>query len=148
MTIELEITEISDYAKCLEYINSKQNHITYNMVMKNCSVKPKIARRALNNHKETMLCEPSDFGSNKFINYNLYKKVSNETIKTIYETEFKHKLNILKKTNKETTENKLKHNSLKKTKKETNENYIKSCLPNLLYNKYRLHVDYSVINSL
>ena len=148
MTIELEITEISDYAKCLEYINSKQNHITYNMVMKNCSVKPKIARRALNNHKETMLCEPSDFGSNKFINYNLYKKVSNETIKTIYETEFKHKLNILKKTNKETTENKLKHNSLKKTKKETNENYIKSCLPNLLYNKYRLHVDYSIINSL
>ena len=148
MTIELEISEIDDYTKCLEYINSKQNHITYNMVMKNCSVKPKIARRALNNHKETMLCEPSDFGSNKFINYNLYKKVSNETIKTIYETEFKHKLNILKKTNKETTENKLKHNSLKKTKKETNENYIKSCLPNLLYNKYRLHVDYSIINSL
>ena len=148
MTIELEITEISDYYKCLEYINSKKNHITYKMVMRNCNVKPKIAHRALNDHKETMLCEPSDFGSNKFINYNLYKKVSNETIKTIYETEFKHKLNILKKTNKETTENKLKHNSLKKTKKETNENYIKSCLPNLLYNKYRLHVDYSIINSL
>ena len=150
MTIELEITEISDYAKCLEYINSKQNHITYNMVMKNCSVKPKIARRALNDHKETMLCEPSDFGSNKFINYNLYKKVSNETIKTIYETEFKHKLNILKKTNKETseTEVKHKHNNLKKTNKETNENYTKSCLPQLLYNKYRIHLDYSIMKSV
>ena len=148
MTVELEISEISDYNKCLEYINSKTNHISSKMVIRNCNVKPKIAHRALNDHKETMLCEPSDFGSNKFINYNLYKKVSNETIKTIYETEFKHKLNILKKTNKETTENKLKLNSLKKPKKETNENYIKSCLPNLLYNKYRLHVDYSIINSL
>jgi hypothetical protein len=150
MTVELEISEISDYAKCLEYINSKQNHITYNMVIRNCNVKPKIAHRALNDHKETMLCEPHEFGSNKFINYNLYKKVGNETIKTIYDNEFKHKLNILKKTNKETTENefKHKHNILKKTTKETNENYVKSCLPQLLYNKYRLHVDYSIINSL
>ena len=87
MPVELEICEIDDYNKCLDYITSKQNHVTYKMLVRDCNVKPKIIRRALQNHKETMLCDPIEHGSYKFTNKNLYKKVNKETIKIMCETE-------------------------------------------------------------
>jgi hypothetical protein len=131
MTVELAISELDDYTKCLEYINSKKLHVTSKMIIRDCRVKPKIANRALKAHAETMLCSPHEFGSNKFVNYNLYKKVNRDTIKHLCEKELKNKFKVL---NKDIKENK--------------EQYINSSLPELLYNKYRIIVDYNILNSL
>ena len=37
MTVTLEITELSKYAKCIEYINGVEGHITVKMVSKHCN---------------------------------------------------------------------------------------------------------------
>lgn len=128
MTVELEISEIDDYSKCLEYINSKNNHVTTKMIIRDCGVKPQIAHRALKQHTNTMLCSPHEFGSNKFVNYNLYKKVNRDTIKHLCETELSNKFKNFKESNKD--------------------NFIKNSLPQLLYNKYRINVDYNILKSL
>ena len=128
MTVELEISEIDDYSKCVEYINSKKNHVTTNMIIRDCSVKPKIANKAIKKHTDTMLCDPHEFGSNKFINYNLYKKVNSDNIKNICKKEFSNKFKNFKEKNKD--------------------NFIKNSLPQLLYNKYRINVDYNILKSL
>ena len=122
MTIELEISEIDDYAKCVEYINSKNNnqHITTKMIIRQCNVKPKTAHRALRQHSDTMLCNPHEYGSGKYVNYNLYKKVNTETIKILCNSEIKNKLKNDKELNKD--------------------NFIKNSLPELLYNKYRINI--------
>ena len=130
MTVELAISELDDYTKCLEYINSKKHHVTTKMIIRDCGVKHKIADRALKGHDETMLCDPSEFGSNKFANYNLYKKVNRDTIKHLCEKELKNKFKNFK------------------DFKELKDTYIMSSLPELLYNKYRINVDYNILKSL
>lgn len=130
MTIELEISELDDYAKCVEYINSKNNnqHITTKMIIKDCNVKPKIARKVLIRHSYTMLCKPNEYGSGKYINYKLYKKVNTEAIKRLCNNELKTKLKNFKDLN--------------------INNFIKNSLSELLYNKYRLNVNSNIINTL
>lgn len=78
MTVALEITELSDLAKCIEYINGVEGHITVKMVSKHCNVKAKMAKYALRNHSNTMICNPFEYGSIKYKNYNLFKKISDE----------------------------------------------------------------------
>ena len=53
------------------------------MIIRDCRVKPKMAHKSLKEHKETMLCSPHEFGSGRFVNYNLYKKVNREFIKIL-----------------------------------------------------------------
>ena len=130
MTVELAISELDDYTKCLEYINSKKHHVTTKMIIRDCGVKHKIADRALKGHDETMLCDPSEFGSNKFANYNLYKKVTRDTINHLCEKELKNKFKNFK------------------DFKELKDTYIMSSLPELLYTKYRINVDYNILKSL
>ena len=87
MAIEIEITELNDYSKCIEYINKISGHITTNMLKKNCNVSFKIARCALRNHNNTMLCNPFEYGSNQNINYNLYKKLDTDKFNKFCENE-------------------------------------------------------------
>ena len=101
MTVELEISEIDNYTKCFEYINSKQNHVTTKMIIRDCNVNLKTAHRALKTHTDTMLCSPHEFGSGKFVNYNLYKKVNHDTIKNICISEIKTKIKNFKELNKD-----------------------------------------------
>ena len=130
MTVELEISELDDYSKCVEYINSKDTFVTSKMLIRDCKVVPKLAHRILRHHEHAMLANPHDFGSNKSINRNLYKKVSVDEMKSICENELKN----LKK-NKNVSDDRI-------------NNYINSGLSQLLYNKYRLNVPHEVLKSL
>ena len=87
MAVEIEITELNDYSKCIDYINKISGHITTNMLKKNCGVSSKIARCALRNHTNTMLCNPFKYGSNQNINYNLYKKLDIEELNNFCKNE-------------------------------------------------------------
>jgi hypothetical protein len=130
MPVELQISELDDYTKCIEYINSKNDnqHITTKMIIKNCHVQPKIANRVLRQHSDTMLCSPHEFGSAKYVNYNLYKKVNTETIKRLCNSEIKNKIKNVKEINKD--------------------NFIKNSLSELLYNKYRININSNIVDLL
>lgn len=130
MTVELEISELDDHSKCVEYINSKDTFVTSKMLIRDCKVVPKLAHRVLRTHEHTMLSNPHDFGSGKYINRNLYKKVSLDEIKSVCERELKN----LKK-NKNMSDEKL-------------NNYINSGLSHLLYNKYRLNIPREILKSV
>jgi len=87
MAVEIEITELNDYSKCIDFINKISGHITTNMLKKKCNVSSKIARCALRNHTNTMLCKPIEYGSHQNINYNLYKKLDTDTLNNFCEKE-------------------------------------------------------------
>ena len=125
MPVELQISELDDYSKCIEYINSKNDdqHITTKMISRDCKVTPKIAHRVLRTHNDTMLCSPTEFGSAKSVNYNLYKKINSNTIKKTCEKELKLKLNLNNK-----------------------KNFIMNNLPQILYNKYRINVQHNILD--
>ena len=129
MPVELEITELNDYQKAKEFIDSQQNHVTLNM-LKKAGIRPKIAFRVLRSHPNTMLCEPLDFGSNQTKNEKLYKKVTNEELVKLCNEELIN---------------------MKKTKgiNDSNiESYINSGLVQYMMEKYRIALDYSIINKL
>jgi len=130
MPVELQISELDNYSKCIEYINSKNDdqHITTKMISTDCKVTPKIAHRVLRTHNDTMLCSPTEFGSAKSVNYNLYKKVNTATIKSLCNNEIKNKFKNIKEMNKDS--------------------FIKNSLSQLLYNKYRINVKHSILESV
>ena len=76
-----------DYKKCLKFIDDSDNLVSQNKLVKRCNVKPKIARRALMNHKNTVLCEPNQYGSNQYKNYRLYKKITDQEILDLFKYE-------------------------------------------------------------
>ena len=87
MAIEIEITELNDYSKCIDFINKISGHITTNMLKKKFNVSSKLARCVLRNHTNTMLCKPIEYGSHQTINYNLYKKLDVDEINNFCEDE-------------------------------------------------------------
>ena len=126
MPVELEITELNDYQKAKELIDSQKNHVTLNM-LKKAGIRQKIAFRVLRSHQNTMLCKPLEYGSNQNKNEKLYKKVTND--------------DLIKLCNEEITN--LKKN---KTINDSNiESYINSRLVQYMMEKYRIVLDYSII---
>jgi hypothetical protein len=126
MPVELEITELNDYQKAKEFIDSQKYHVTLNM-LKKVGIRKKIAFRVLRSHPNTMLCKPLDYGSNQNKNEKLYKKVTNEA--------------LVKLCNEELT-------NMKKTKSINDSNiesYIKSGLVQYMMEKYNIALDYSII---
>jgi len=81
--LSLNITEHNLFYEINEYINSLSNnqHITVKMLKKKFNIQPKHAHRILKNHKNTMLATPYEYGCYKNKNYNLYKKLDNESLK-------------------------------------------------------------------
>jgi hypothetical protein len=130
MPIELEITELNEYQRAKEYIDSiLENYITLNM-LKCYGIREKVAKHVLKKHKNTMLCEPSEFGSNKFRNEKLYKKVTNDELINLCNTELKY---------------------MKKNKNINDSNfksYINSGLSWHMMNKYFAVIDSTIINKL
>lgn len=118
MTVTLEITELSKYAKCIEYINGVEGHITVKMVSKQCNVNPKMAKYALRVHDNTMLCKPIHYGSRKYKNYNLFKKITDEEKQKFCDIEVR---------------------KLKQTKYSTNYNGINFAISNYLFKHYRIN---------
>ena len=130
MTIEIEINELDDYSKCVEYINSVKTHVTFNMVRKNCGVRPKIVHKVLTNHESTMLCSPSEFGSNKNANNKLYKKINKSELIDLCTKELTNM-----KQNRMITEENLK-------------SYIYSGLSDYMFNKFSIRLNYNILNEL
>jgi hypothetical protein len=130
MPVELEITELNDYQKAQEYINSTDNYVTLNIIKNRVGISSKIAHRVLRLHPNTMLSKPIEFGSNKFRNEKLYKKVSNDEI--LYRC--KEELNMMKK-NKVINDNNI-------------DSYINSGFVQYMMKKYRISLDYSIIDQL
>jgi hypothetical protein len=130
MTIEIEINELDDYSKCVEYINSVKTHVTFNMVRKNCNVRPKIVNKVLANHESTMLCSPSEFGSNKNTNKKLYKKINKSELIDLCTKELKNM-----KQNRIITEENLK-------------SYIYSGLTDYMFNKFSIRLNYNILKEL
>jgi len=116
MTVTLEITELSNYAKCIEYINSLDGHVTVKMVSKHCNINPKMAKYALRNHSNTMICNPVEYGSSKYKNYNLFKKITEEE-KQIFRDNERGNL---------------------KQYKNLNDNNLDFAISNYLFKKYRI----------
>tara|TARA_B110001469_G_C9428208_1_gene217831 strand:+ start:138 stop:470 length:333 start_codon:yes stop_codon:yes gene_type:complete len=73
------ITKINDYLNSLE-INE---NVTTKMLIRNFKIAPKKAHSILKYRKDTMLCNPYEFGSLRNINYNLYKKIDKSTIESL-----------------------------------------------------------------
>jgi hypothetical protein len=91
--ISLTISELDTITKINDYLNSLSvnDNVTTKMIIRNFNVSPKIVHRILKYRKDTMLCSPYEFGSYKFINYNLYKKVDDSIIEKF--------VNLIKKKN-------------------------------------------------
>ena len=130
MPVELQISELNDYQKAHEFINSVDHYVTMNMLKKRANIRPKIARRVLRSHPNTMLSEPRAFGSNQNRNEKLYKKISNDEILSLCNEE----LNYMKK-NRIINESKV-------------DSYIKSGLVQHMMDKYRISIDYTVTSQL
>ena len=130
MPVELEITELNEYQRANVFIDSiLENHVTLNMV-KRSGIREKVAKRVLKKHKNTIICNPLEFGSNKFHNEKLYKKVTNDELINLCNTELKY---------------------MKKNKiiNESNINsYINSGLSCHMMNKYLAVIDSTIINKL
>ena len=81
--LSLNISDHNLLSDINEYISSLSNeeHITVKMIIRKFNIKPKHAHRILKNHRSTMLAPPNEYGCYKNINYNLYKKLDNESMK-------------------------------------------------------------------
>jgi len=91
--ISLTISELDTITKINDYLNSLSvnDNVTTKLIIRKFDVSPNIAHRILKYRKDTMLCNPNEFGSNKFVNYNLYKKVDDSIIESF--------VNLIKKKN-------------------------------------------------
>jgi hypothetical protein len=130
MTVELEITELNEYQRANNYIDSQKTYVTLKCLKKYCGIRNKVAIRALKSNKSIMLCVPSEFGSNKFRNEKLYKKVTTDELIQLCNNELK---------------------DLKKNKiiNDSNiESYINSGLNFRMMDKYRASIDYSITSKL
>lgn len=130
MTIEIEINELDDYSRCVEYINSIKTHVTFNMVRKNCNVSPKIVFKVLKNHESTMLCSPSEYGSNKNVNKKLYKKINKSDTLSLCQQELKN----------------MKQNRIITDANLTD--YIYSRLTSYMDNKFSIRLNYNILKEL
>jgi hypothetical protein len=132
MPVELEITELNEYQRANVFIDSmldKDKYVTLNMI-KRLGIRQKIAKRVLRTHKNTMLCDPLEFGSNKFSNEKLYKIVSNDELIQLCNDE----LTNLRKN--------------KKLKDSNFESYINSGLNYRMMNKYNASIAYPITSKL
>jgi hypothetical protein len=100
-TSTINDSTLNDYAKCGAFIDNAPNHISVKMITKRCNVSLKIAKRVLRNHPNTRLCPPHEYGSNKSVNYKLYKKITSEEMIEICNSELKGLLknNIVREAN-------------------------------------------------
>jgi hypothetical protein len=130
MPIELEITELNEYQRAIEYIDSQKTYVTLKCLKKHCGIRNKVAIRALKSNQSIMLCEPSEFGSNKFRNEKLYKKVSTDELIQLCKDEL---ANLRK--------NRIINDS-------TYNSYINSGLNYRMMDKYRASIDYSITSKL
>ena len=80
---------LNDYAKCVAFIDNTTTHVSEKMLIKRCNVAPKIVKRVLRNHPNTRLCSPYEYGSNKFTNSRLYKKMTSEEMIELCNSELK-----------------------------------------------------------
>lgn len=104
-----------------EYINNKGT-VSVKMICKEFGVAPKIAHRLLKYNKNTILDTPYNHGSNKFINYNLYRTLKKDEVEKIVSKE----LETLRK---------------KYPTKESLDSFMNSNFNKLLMNRYRISID-------
>ena len=107
--------------KLNEYILEKKQ-VSVKMICKEFGVAPKIAHRLLKYNKNTILDTPHNYGSNKFINYNLYRTVNDDEVKNIISKE----LETLKK---------------KYPTKDSLDSFMNSNFGNYVMKRYRIVVD-------
>ena len=100
-TSTINDSTLNDYAKCVAFIDNATSYVSGKMLTKRCSVAPKIVKRVLRNHPNTIFCPPQEYGSNKFTNYKKNKKINSEEMIEICNSELKGLLknNIVKETN-------------------------------------------------
>ena len=106
--------------KINEYIQEKGN-VSVKMICKKFGVTPKIGHRILKYNQNTILDSPKYYGSNKFINYNLYRFANEDEIKNIC--------------NKETESFKKKY-----TTDDTLNNFMESGFSKYMMNRYRIMI--------
>lgn len=76
----MEIKPLTPNQNSVEYINNfDRKLITTKMLTRKFNIKPKEAHRILKFNKNTILCDPILYGSNKYSNKNLYQMVDQET---------------------------------------------------------------------
>jgi hypothetical protein len=121
---------LNDYAKCVAFIDNVTTHVSEKMLIKRCNVAPKIVKRVLRNHPNTRLCSPYEYGSNKFTNSRLYKKMTSEEMIELCNSELK---GLLK----------------NKIVKDVNiKSYVRSGFAYHMHTKYAVVVDHSCISKL
>ena len=122
------VSELSEYE---QYI-SKYSYITVKMMIRKFKIAPKMAHRILRFSEQTMLCSPIEYGSNKHVNYNLYKLVSQKELYPLCKTELAT----------------LKKNKYDSVSKECLNNYIYSDFERYMMNKYRVSIGNDILSQL
>lgn len=123
-------TNFSEMPNVKDYISNQHGHITVNMLKKNCGIQPKHAFRVLKANCNTMICDPLEFGSNKNTNEKLYKKVSDDEIKTMCKDEIDYM-----------NKNKIVNDSNIKQ-------YIYSSLPRHMMEKFRISLSSKILREI
>ena len=126
----LNASTLNDYTKCVSFIDSINGHVSEKMLTKRYNISPKIVKRILRNHSNTRLCPPREYGSNKFKNSRLYKKMTNKELIELCNSEL---VGLLK--------NKIVNNTNIKS-------YISSGFAYHMRNKYEAVVDNNCISKL
>ena len=127
MPVTMEINDLSNKELAQRFLDDMVNgQITTKQLIRNFKIPPKYAHYILKTHPSTMLGKPREFSSNKYINYNLYKKVDDTQITELCE----HELETLKKSK---TDIKL---------------FLSSGFEQHMYNKYRIKPSLDIISSL
>ena len=130
MSQNQEVTDFTEPQNVEDYISNQNGHVTVNMLKKNCGIQSKHAFKVLRSNYNTMICNPLEFGSNKYTNEKLYKKVSDDDIVAMCKDE----LNYMKK-NKIIEESNVKQ-------------YIYSSLTRHMMEKYRISLRSSILKKI
>ena len=101
-------------------------HITTKQLVRKFQIPPKYAHHILKSHPNTMLEKPRAFSSNKYINYNLYKKVDDTMLTQLCNQEIE---------------------TIKKMKTDINQ-FLSAGFSQHMYNKYRVKPTFDIINAI
>ena len=88
MTLTMEINDLSNKELANQFVDDMADGlITVKQLVRKFKIQPKYAHYILKTHSNTLLAKPNEFSSHKYINYNLYKKVSDEKLSKICDNE-------------------------------------------------------------
>ena len=127
MPVTMEINDLNNKELAQRFVDDMEcGLITTKQLVRKFQIAPKYAHHILKSHPSTMLEKPRAFSSNKYISYNMYKKVDDRMLTQLCNQEIE---------------------TLKKLKPDINQ-FLNTGFTKYMYDKYRIKPTFDIINAL